>query len=325
MNGRFRYIRIAAFLTFAAPWAAFLANAVAEPLRPSDITLTASQDSLYTGERLHYVVAVRHDGRKTISVEGLDARPGSLFELVGRKESSIKLPDGSMEFRMEAELAPFGTGRQRLPGFTVTSRESGGGGEERLDVKPTAAVFISSMTDSTMTELRPIVPALSPGFPVWLLIPASALILLMLAVGYLLKRFVLKPGGPLADPAHAARQKLRSLERHLSKGLAPAEGYEALSNILREFLQNHYQFRAMEQVTQEIAEELNKRQVKAKETVLQLLERADLIKFADSRPNIDECRRSLKIAEALVAGTSTLPEEPAPPTPPASQEPPFTP
>ena len=323
MNGRFNTIRIAATLAVALMWAAFFTNAAQGTVRLSDITLSASPDSLLTGERLHYIISVHHDGRKTISIEGLDIRPGSVFELIGRTESSTKLPDGSVDYRMDAELAPFGSGSQRLPGFTVTARESAGKEDERLEVKPTAAIVISSMTDSTMTELRPIVPPLSPGFPLWLMIPATAFVLLLLGAGYLLKRFLLKPG-VLADPAHAARQKLRSLEKHLSKGLAPAEGYETLSNILREFLQSHYQFRAMEQVTQEIAEELTKRQVKAKETVLQLLERADLIKFADSRPNIDECRRSLKIAEALVAGTGTLTEEPTPPTT-SSPEPPSLP
>jgi hypothetical protein len=295
-----------ACLTVAA-WAALLSRPADGALRPSDVTVSASPDSLLAGERLHYVITVRHDGQRAISIEALEAGQGSFFEFAGSKSTSKKLSDGSSEFRMDAELAVFGSGRQRLPGFTVTARNGAAAGQERLEIKPSASVVLLSMTDSTMTDLRPIVPPVSAPFPSWIIVPAVAVLLLLFAAGYAVRRLLITLRRLLADPVRAARKKLRSIRRQLSKGMSPAEGYEALSNILREFLQNRYGFGAMEMVTQEIAKELAASRINIREALLQLLVRADLVKFADIRPDIEECRRSLRVAEVLV-GSAGEPE-----------------
>lgn len=281
--------------------------ASAEPFRAADVTVSAEPDSLLAGERLRYVITVRHDGRQPVAVEGLETGSDKPFELARRTESTVKLPDGSSELRVTTELATFGSGRQRLPGFTVTAAGRGRLKEARLAFHPTSSIVVASLTDSTMTQLRPAAPPVGPGFLPWLLLlPVVALLaLLLFAVLHLLRVTLLKDTpGAFFDPSRAARQKLRALDRQLSKGLLPADGYEALCNILREFLQHRYRFRAMEQVTQEIADELESRGVKARETVLRLLLRADYIKFADGRPDIEECRSSLKIAEAFCSGTA---------------------
>ncbi len=269
-------------------------------LSSSDVTVSATPDSLLAGERLHYVIAVRHDGQRAITVGALETGQGSSFELTGSKSATKKLSDGTAEYRLEAELAVFGSGRQRLPGFTVMALDGAGQGQEKLEIKPSAAVFVMNMTDSTMTELRSIVPPVNAPFPTWILVPAVALLTLLFAVGYAVRRLFVALRRHLDDPVRNARNKLRSIRRQLSKGMQPAEGYEALSNILREFLQNRYGFGAMEMVTQEIAKELAARRINIREALLQLLVRADLVKFADSRPDIEECRRSLRVAEVLV-------------------------
>jgi hypothetical protein len=287
--------------------AAVFPKAADGALQPSDVTVSAAPDSLLAGERLHYVITVRHDGLRAISVEALEAGQGSAFEFSGSKSTSKKLPDGSSEFRMDAELAVFGSGRQRLPGFTVTARNGVLAGKERLEVKPAASIVILSMTDSTMTDLRPIVPPVKAPFPSWILVPAAAVLLVLFVAAYAARRLLVRVRRHLADPVRAARKKLRSISRQLSKGMSPAEGYEALSNILREFLQNRYGFGAMEMVTQEIAKELAASRINIRESLLQLLVRADLVKFADIRPDIEECRRSIKVAEVLV-GSAGEPE-----------------
>ncbi len=276
-------------------------------LRVSDVAVRAEPDSLFSGERIRYTITVRHDQARQVAVEGLEAGPSRPFELVSRTETSKRLADGSQELRVSTELAAFGPGRLRLPGFTVTETSGGKMLKERLPYRPASSVVVLSMTDSTMTKLRPASPPIGPGFLPWavLLVALGFLLLMVLGMLYLLKQWIQRNSpGALIDPSKAARQKLKSLDRQLTKGLAPAEGYETLSNILREFLQHRYRFRAMEQVTGEISEELDRRQVRARETVLKLLVRADLIKFADGRPDIEECRSSLKVAEAFFLGAA---------------------
>jgi hypothetical protein len=307
VNARFDRFPSAALLFGVALLAAPSSAAASPgPLRASDVTVSAVPDSLLAGERFHYVVTVRHDAGRKVTVERVEAGPSTPFELAGRSDSSKRLPDGSEELNVSMEVAAFGSGPLRLPGFTLTEAGVGGGRELRIPFRPSTSVVVTSMTDSTMTQLRPVAPPVGPGFLPWLLLlPALALVgLLLFAVLHILKLTVLKNAhGVIIDPSRHARQKLKSLDRQLSRGLPPAEGYENLSNILREFLQHRYRFRAMEQVTQEIAEELESREVKAREVVLKLLLRADFIKFADGRPDIEECRSSLKIAEAFFTGT----------------------
>ena len=281
-------------------------EASASPLRASDITVRAEPDTLFAGERLNYLITVHHDGRRTVAIEGLETGSSSAFELAGRKASSKRLADGSMELRVSAELAVFGKGPQRLPGFAVIERRDARSRESRVTFRPASSVVVMSISDSTLTQLRPPAPPVGPGYlPLLLLLPVVVVVaLLFLGLRRILKLTILRDtAGGLIDPSRFARQKLRSLDRQLSKGLAPAEGYEALSNILRQFLQHKYRFRAMEQVTQEIAEELERLEVRGREAVLKLLLRADFIKFADGRPDMNECRSSLKIAAAVITGT----------------------
>jgi flagellar basal body-associated protein FliL len=281
----------------------------AATIRMSDVTVSAEPDSLFTGERLHYIITVLHEGRETVSIASLRTGQGTPFEITGTKSTSRNLNDGRAEFRMDTELAVFGSGQQALPGFTVQAGNGTDGVRERLVVTPSASVTVLSMSDSTVTELHPIAPPVSAPFPTWLLIPVMLVLLVLAMSGYLVWRFVSALRRHLDDPVRAARTKLRTIRRQLSKGLLPAAGYESLSNILREFLQNRYQFGALEMVTQEIAEELAVRRINIREELIKLLDQADLVKFADSRPNIEECSRSLKIAETLIA-SATEPETP---------------
>jgi hypothetical protein len=279
-------------------------------LRSNDVTVSAEPDSLLVGEHLHYVITVRHDGVEPISIASLSAGQGTPFEITGTKSNSKKLPDGRTEYRMETDLAVFALGVQGLPRFTVQAGKGAASEGKRLDVTPAESVTVLSTTDESITELRPIMPAVKAPFPTWLIVPFLLLLFVLIIVASIVRYLFGILRRHLEDPVRAARKKLRSIRRQLSKGLSPALGYESLSNILREFLQKRYQFGAMEMVTQEIAEELATRNSNIREELVKLLVQSDLVKFADSRPTIDECRRSLRVAELLVA-TATEQEETA--------------
>jgi hypothetical protein len=307
VNAGVKRIVRATLLALACACPSLLQSAHAA-LRPSDVTVSAEPDSLFAGERLHYIITVRHDSKSAVSIASLKTGQGTPFEITSTKSGSKNLPDGRVEYRMDTELAVFGSGRQPLPAFTVLTGKVGQAAQEKLAVTPSTAVTVLSMSDSTITELRPIAPPASAPFPTWLLVPVLLVLLALGILGYLIKLLVTTLRRHLDDPVRAARQKLRSIRRQLSKGLQPAAGYESLSNILREFLQKRYKFGAREMVTQEIAEELAVRKINIRQELLKLLDQADLVKFADRRPDIEECRRSLRVAEVLVATAA----EPAP-------------
>ena len=298
----------AALIALACAGATLRPASAEATVRPTDVTISAEPDSLFAGERLRYLITVRHDRKDSVAVASLKTGQGTPFEITSTKSSSKILQNGSAVFRMDTEIAVFGSGQYQLPGFTVISGKGPVAAQARLDINPTASVTVLSMSDSTVTELRPISPPVSAPWPTWLLLPVLLLLAALGIVGYLVKLLVTALQRHFNDPVRAARIKLRSIRRQLSKGLPPADGYESLSNILREFLQKRYQFGAMEMVTQEIAEELASRKINIRHELLKLLDQADLVKFADRRPDIEECRRSLRIAEVLAATAA----EPAP-------------
>ena len=311
--GRNSIVR-ATLLALACAGAALSPASADATVRPSDVSVSAEPDSLFAGERLRYLITVQHDRKDSVAVASLKTGQGTPFEITGTKSSSKILQNGRAEFRMDTEIAVFGSGQKTLPAFTVLSGNGPAAAQERLDIKPGASVTVLSMSDSTVTELRPIAPPVSAPLPTWLLVPVLLVLTALGVVGYIVQRLVTALQRYFNDPVRAARLKLRSIRRQLSKGLAPADGYESLSNILREFLQKRYQFGAMEMVTQEIAEELAARKVNIRQELLKLLDQADLVKFADRRPDIEECRRSLRIAEVLVATAAeaaTMAEEPS--------------
>ncbi len=278
----------------------------------SGVTVSFKPDSILVGDRIHCAIGVRHSANDLVSLEGLDSLSASPFELVNRKQSSAVVSPGKRQERFDFELAVFGSGRQPLPRFTVVLRNSQGKVISREPYRPSSAVFVRSLTDSTMRELRPIKPPLKPMIPLLLILPVllgvfgiAGIVLLLL---FLLKRTV-RTSAEKVDPGQVAQRKLRKLGSRLSAGMPPPECYEELSNIMRTFLEKHYRIRALEAVTQEIERDLKKLGVAGFESIMNLLAQADLVKFADSRPDAEESRQSLRKAEEVIR-SARIPHSP---------------
>lgn len=309
MNARCDFIRAGAIkLLFFLLLAATPITAVpaAEGPMLQGVTVTLSPDTLLVGDRVRCIIAVQHAEGEVASLAGLERLPKQQFELISRKRVSTILPSGSGRERFELEYAVFGSGRQQLPPFTVVLRDTEGRITRTVLYTPVMRVYTKALTDSTMHDIRPIKPPVKPSIPLLLLMPfilsavAAAIIVLLLL--YLLKRTVRK-GAEKVDPGQVAQRKLRKLGSRLSAGMPPPECYEELSNIMRSYLENHYRIRALEAVTQEIERDLKKLGVAGFESIMSLLKQADLVKFADSRPDIEESRNSLQKAQEVIRST----------------------
>ena len=269
----------------------------------SAITVAVTPDTVLVGDRIHCTIGVRHSVDDVVALEGIDSLSVLPFELINRKQSSALVMPGTRQERFVFELANFGSGRQPIPPFTVVLRHSDGKVINREVCKPSSAVFVRALTDSTMRELRPIKPPLKPLIPLFLVLPLvlgvfgiAGIVLLLL---FLLKRSV-RTSAEKVDPGQVAQRKLRKLGSRLSAGMPPPECYEELSNIMRTFLEKHYRIRALEAVTQEIERDLKNLGVAGFESIMNLLAQADLVKFADSRPDAEESRQSLRKAEEVI-------------------------
>ncbi len=280
----------------------FDVEGVAQPM----VNVTVTPDTLLVGDRIHCTINVRHDKGVAVSLEGIDAAAVKPFELVSSRHSSSTVRSAFGQDLFELELALFVPGRQALPSFTVALRDASGRPTGKVSYKPSSSVYVRELTDASMRDIRPIKPPLSPPIPYLMLMPlllgAFGVGVLVLLLLFFLKRTV-RNSAEKVDSSQVAQRKLRKLGSSLSAGMPPHECYEELSNIMRSFLETHYRISALEAVTQEIERDLKKLGVAGFESIMNLLKQADLVKFADSRPDVEESRQSLNKATEVIRST----------------------
>jgi hypothetical protein len=291
------------------PMAFSLAYSRAEGKVQPEITVRVTPDSVLVGDRIRCTITVHHSEQEVAALElfnSHDTLADYPFELISRKRlSSFPLSVAGKQ-AFELEFAVFGNGHQSLPPFMVTLRDINGRITKKIPCTSSASVFVRALTDSSMRDLRPLKPPLKPSIPFLLIIAVivgvfgvAGIVLLLL---FLLKRTV-RHSAERVDSGQVAQRKLRKLGSSLSAGMPPHECYEELSNIMRTFLENHYRIRALEAVTQEIERDLKKLGVAGFESIMNLLKQADLVKFADSRPDVEESRQSLHKASEVIRST----------------------
>jgi len=270
------------------------------------LSIAVTPDSLLIGDHIRCTISIQHTEKEVAALEWFDksdtlsARP---FELISSKHISSNVFSGSNQEIFALEFAVFGTGQQLLPPMTVVLRDTEGRVTKKVVYRPLKTVFVKALTDSSMHDLRPIKQPLTPQIPILLIIPvilgALSIAVFVLLLLFLLKRIV-RNRAEKVDSGQIAQRKLRKLGSSLSAGMPPHECYEELSNIMRSFLENHYRIRALEAVTQEIERDLKKLGIAGFESIMSLLKQADLVKFADSRPNVEESRQSLHKASEVI-------------------------
>jgi len=303
-------------LTFPMSFMTAFSAAAGETERPA-ISVMVTPDSALVGDRVHCTINIRHSDREVAALEWHDANntiSSQSFELISSTRLSSTPFPGSSQERFELEFAVFGAGQQPLPPVTVVLRDATGRLTNKVVYSPAASVFVRALTDSSMRDLTPLKPPLKPQIPFLLIMPVIlgvlGIALVVLLLIFMIKRIV-RRGAEKVDSSQVAQRKLRKLGSSLSAGMPPHECYEELSNIMRSFLENHYRIRALEAVTQEIERDLKKLGIAGFENIMNLLKQADLVKFADSRPDVEESRQSLHKASEVIRSTrhSRPPEE----------------
>lgn len=175
----------------------------------------------------------------------------------------------------------------------------------------------SATTNAVLDGLRDIKgPVAIPSDWEWLWWTLGALLLaaLLLALALLIfrrrKRVVLPP----AIPAHVtAKQRLADALNLISQ---PKPFVIAVSDTLRWYLEQRFNFRAPERTTEEFLRELSQTDLLLpgqKESLGEFLQRCDLVKFARYEPGEEELRHLHQAALQLVQETEPQPEADAKP------------
>src|ERR1700761_920136 len=148
--------------------------------------------------------------------------------------------------------------------------------------------MITNSTSATANDIRDIKPPLeiSDGLA-WLWWTLGALIIVTLALlawRYFLKR-VTQDSAPVPVPPHVRAKKM--LERALAFIVEPKQFCTLVSNTVRTYLEERFNFRAPERTTEEFLRELQATDLlkpEQKESLGRFLESCDLVKFAKYEP-----------------------------------------
>jgi hypothetical protein len=138
-------------------------------------------------------------------------------------------------------------------------------------------------------------------------------IILFALITFLLKKYVLtkketiklvKPKVIIAADITALKQLIKLDEAQVWQAGKIKEYYSEVSEIIRRYVEDRFSFIALELATDEIVNELkskvNNEQLKS---ITTLLHRADLAKFAKSKPNENENKESMQLAKNFVGQT----------------------
>ena len=145
-------------------------------------------------------------------------------------------------------------------------------------------------------------------FLIWII-----LLLTIILIVYLLKKYVFNKKEKVEKkiikeivPAHiTALKELNNIEKKkLWQSGKVKQYYSGISEILRKYMEHRFKFIALELTTDEILSNIENTISREEHVELkQVLQRADLAKFAKSKPNEEENKQSMELAKRFVDKT----------------------
>ncbi len=224
-------------------------------------------------------------------------------------------------------------GDYQTPPLTVGYRNPDG--ELYETTIPTVSLSVVSVLDGEETELRDLKPQVSlPGPPLWpWLVGGLTLAALVGGGGWWGLRWwrqraqALSTPSPPPDPRPPHEIAYAELDRIAQLDL-PRQGafkahYSLVTDCLRQYVEHRYQVPALDRTTSELLVGLRRARVKhdARSRLREVLEEADLVKFAKLRPPVDQAYQALDRARNIVQITRPAPpnEAESPTEPPAAR------
>ncbi len=282
-------------------------------VNPKEITI---------GDPIHYSMTVVYSNEVAPSPLSVPNPMGD-FELLDYAPSQPKkLPNEKLTLTHHLILTSFSTGTHTLPSlsllFSTTDGKQAEAKTETIDI--TVKSVLEMWGDRG--NLQPLKGFFNFRSYVWVWI---ALALLLLAGGgfaffyFKKKREGLFPEGPPKQPEERAWETLQALEDSdlLSTGQIK-EWYFRLSLILRRYLEDRFQFSALDRTTTELLLEFRRLNfsLDLSTDLRTFFDNSDLVKFAKWTPTEEEIENDLvqvkKIISVTTPETKETPKEPAP-------------
>lgn len=321
------FLWLSSLLLFAS---SVLAQGTAES--PISVESRIDKSKITIGDTVRYTVRLTHDPQVRVRWPALGANLGR-FEIRDYHKPDPRKAKGRIIEEIAYTISTFDTGRFEIPPLAVDYQAPPDTAWRTLQTEK-LEIYVASILPSEAGDIRDIKSPLELPRD-WNLIIRIGLavvgILLLAGVGYYLWRRhqgkgLLPERKEPERPAHeAALESLRRLRESdlLATGQIKAF-YVELSEIIRRYIEGRYFVAALEQTTGELMENLQAAslETEATETLRELLEISDLVKFAKYEPAAEEHERAMQLAESFIEMTKivvTMPET-AMPTPMAEPE-----
>ena len=270
------------------------------------------------GDRVTYTLTIQHEKGLHIEQPGPGANLGQ-FEI---KDYHIEDPvekDNLVTQQFKYEISVFDTGRFVIPPFPVAFSESDTSRKYQLIQSEPIEIFVRSVLTSEDAEIKDIKPPISIPFNYrkWILYGSAGLLII---AGTLLVLYIIrqrKRGIPLfrkevIRPAHEiALEALAELKPEWQQMLENGEHkllFTRLSEIMRQYLENRFFVKALEETTYEIIESLKDLELsgESEQQVQEILELSDLVKFAKYIPQKDETQSIFEKIELFIEETKIV-------------------
>ncbi|MFN3394497.1 MAG: hypothetical protein ACK41G_09670 [Candidatus Thermochlorobacter sp.] len=272
-------------------------------------TLSIAPDTCTIGDDIFYTLNVLKKSSIQLSYPTLsDSAVFAPFEIRQVEMLPAEARENLMLEKIRYTLTVFDTGMQTVPAISLAYLDKETQRQDTI-VLEQKSVYVKSVLDTARKDIADIKPVRSVPIPLWVYLTGGAL-LLVLAIGiyFLVRYWRARAPAPVPVPAPAltpyevAFAKLKGLEELTLNSQNDFKiYYSAISDAVREFLERHYGFPAMEQLTSEIEATLQAKRPKEEvERVKNLLEKADLVKFAKFQPTVSEAKESLSVAFQII-------------------------
>ena len=275
----------------------------------SQVSVSASIDSvqMFIGEQAKLSIQAVHPQDYILQFPLFSDSVATNLELVSiLKPDTVLLENSMLQVTNSYIVTSFDSALVYHPGFEILA------GEEVYRTNPISIKIIDMPIDTTQQAIADIKDVYQPpiDWMFYLTIAGYVLlaILILLLVVYVVNRYLKSQKNkdvevepePI-DPRQAHEIAYDELESLRQKQLWQAQQfktyYTELTEILRRYISNRYAIDAMEQTTDDVISEFRKnKELRDKKEEIKLLsdvlQVADLVKFAKWQPLPDECERS---------------------------------
>lgn len=289
----------------------------------AQVALQASADKSNYAIGDYIYVTLTLDGKSTMQFNWPDDADFSAFDLINANPLDTIVNADQRTYHKKLIISIYEAGTHYFPQVSIPYRIPNDTTVYTI-TSDSFPIAIDSIAVDTTLAIKPITDVMTAKESNWFWLRLIIIIHLILIFGFVIwyffirkdKKLIYKKAEPVLPLYDRTILALRDLEsRKLWQQDQLKEYYSALTDILRNYLEERFNMHAMESTTDEIISQISRHpETRAMVNEIQFVgELADMAKFARSKPLPDENIRAMQLVEQFVEHTKPQPVTPEKP------------